>query len=122
MQAPTKGTSRNSLILVASKSSGTTYPPIRTCLPSSSVTTDDFAAIAPQIDELIREQGQIRLLIAMRAKSFLSGATPFAGAAALCLAILATPSLETESEPAMDLAWGKLVPPAVEVSRLRRPL
>ncbi len=34
-----KGTSRNSLILVASKSSGTTYPPIRTCLPSSSVTT-----------------------------------------------------------------------------------
>ncbi|HXW21531.1 MAG TPA: DUF3299 domain-containing protein [Rhodomicrobium sp.] len=33
-------------------------------------------------------------------------------AAALCFFIVATPSLATESEPAMDLAWGKLVPPA----------
>ena len=40
-------------------------------------------------------------------------------AAALCLAILATPSLATESEPAMDLAWGKLVPPAPPVQTMR---
>jgi hypothetical protein len=33
-------------------------------------------------------------------------------AAALCFFIVATPSLATENEPAMDLAWGKLVPPA----------
>jgi len=33
-------------------------------------------------------------------------------AAALCFFIVATPTLATESEPAMDLAWGKLVPPA----------
>ena len=33
-------------------------------------------------------------------------------AAALCFFIVATPSLATESEPATDLAWGKLVPPA----------
>ena len=33
-------------------------------------------------------------------------------AAALCLLIVATPSLATEGEPAMDLAWGKLVPAA----------
>ena len=40
-------------------------------------------------------------------------------AAAFCLAILATPSLATESEPAMDLAWGKLVPPAPPVQTMR---
>ncbi len=33
-------------------------------------------------------------------------------AAALCLAILSAPSLAAEGEPAMELAWGKLVPPA----------
>ncbi len=31
-------------------------------------------------------------------------------AAAVCFLAFATPSLATESEPAMDLAWGKLVP------------
>ncbi|MGB9165909.1 MAG: STAS/SEC14 domain-containing protein [Rhodomicrobium sp.] len=31
--------------------------------PPTKLKADNFAAIAPQIDELIREQGQIRLLI-----------------------------------------------------------
>ena len=31
--------------------------------PPTKLKADDFAAIAPQIDELIRQQGQIRLLI-----------------------------------------------------------
>ncbi len=34
--------------------------------PPAKLKADDFAAIAPQIDELIRQQGQIRLLIDAR--------------------------------------------------------
>jgi hypothetical protein len=33
-------------------------------------------------------------------------------AVALCLAIMAAPSLAADSDPVMELAWGKLVPPA----------
>ncbi len=40
-------------------------------------------------------------------------------AAALCLVIMATPGFATEGEPAMDLAWGKLVPPAPPVQTMR---
>lgn len=38
--------------------------------------------------------------------------TRFLRTAAFCIALLATPGFAAESEPAMDIAWAKLVPPA----------
>ena len=41
-------------------------------------------------------------------------------AAAVCLIAISTPGLASaESEPAMDLAWGKLVPPAPPVQTIK---
>ncbi len=40
-------------------------------------------------------------------------------AATLCLAILSAPGLSAGSEPAMELSWGKLQPPAPPVQSLK---
>jgi uncharacterized protein len=40
-------------------------------------------------------------------------------AAALCLAFLSAPSLAAGSEPVLELAWGKLMPPAQPVQTMR---
>jgi hypothetical protein len=40
-------------------------------------------------------------------------------AAAVCLLILSAPSLATEGGPPMELAWGKLVPPAPPVQTMK---